>query len=279
MARTKALSLLQDASVKGDLKEIYGIVIDNVMKDTLANALKSQAYTGNPAAGSVEFKRFENSEAKDYGTARAAQKGDSIKAPPVTVNLDQHKEIVEECSKFDLDTFGVGKIMARRASNHIDTMTSALDTAFFATACNKATAFTPTKTDKLEILEEAILKLEEVKNKHVRGTNRTNHRLILSSAYYSEVRNKLDSVINSNVDTAAEEFGMFHGVKVYRSINLPDGIDFLIMHHGAVAQPVTVDQYGEPEKIPLSNDYAVSLFFNYGVQALTPDLMFKKASE
>ncbi len=49
--------------------------------------------------------------------------------------------------------------------------------------------------------------------------------------------------------------------------------------HGAVAQPVTSDQYGEPEKIPLSNDFAVSLFFNYGVQALTPDLMFKKASE
>lgn len=279
MARTKALSLLQEASVKGDLKEIYGIVIDNVMKDTLSGALKSQAYTGNPAAGSVEFKRFENSEAKDYGTARTAQKGDEITAPPVTVNLDQHKEIVEECAKFDLDTFGVGKIMARRAANHIDTMTAELDTAFFTTACNKATVFTPTKTDKLEILEEAILKLETVKNKHVRGTNRSNHRLILSSAYYSEVRNRLDSVINSNVDTAAEEFGMFHGVKVYSSINLPDGIDFLIMHHGAVAQPVTSDQYSEPEKIPLSNDFAVSLFFNYGVQALTPDLMFKKASE
>jgi hypothetical protein len=33
--------------------------------------------------------------------------------------------------------------------------------------------------------------------------------------------------------------------------------------------------YSEPEKIPLSNDYAVSLFFNYGVKALTDDLIFK----
>ena len=56
MARTKALSLLQAAGTKADLKEIYGIVIDNIQKDTLSSGLKSQAYTGNPAAGSVEFR-------------------------------------------------------------------------------------------------------------------------------------------------------------------------------------------------------------------------------
>ena len=280
MARTKALSLLQAASTNADLSEIYGIVIDNVMKDTLSSALKSQAYTGNPATGSVEFKRFENSEAKTYGTARTAGKGDAITAPPITVNIDTHKEIVEECTKFDLDTFGVSGIMARRAANHIDTMATDLDVAFFSTACSSATKFTPTATDPLDILEEAILKLETVKNKHVRGTNRMNHRLILSPAYYSTVRNKLDSVINSNVDTASEEFGTFHGVKVYSTINLPDGIDFLIMHNGAVAQPAIVNPYSNAEKIPLSNDFAVSLFYDYGTKALTPDLMFvKKAGE
>ncbi len=279
MARTKALSLLQSASAKADLSEIYGIVIDNVMKDTLSSVLKSQNYTGNPKAGSVEFKRFENSEAKTYGTARTAGKGDSITAPPITVNIDEHKEIVEECTKFDLDTFGVSGIMSRRAANHIDTMATGLDTAFFSTACSAATNFTPTATDPLVILEEAILKLETVKNKHVRGTNRINHRLILSPSYYSAVRNSLDSVINSNVDTASEEFGMFHGVRVYSTINLPEGVDFLIMHSGAVAQPVVVNQYSNPEKIPLSNDFAVTLFYDYGTKALTPDLMFKKVSE
>ena len=74
MARQKAISLLQAAATKADLKEIYGIVIDNVQKDTLSSGLKSQAYTGNPAAGSVEFKRFTNSTAKTYGTARTALK-------------------------------------------------------------------------------------------------------------------------------------------------------------------------------------------------------------
>ena len=74
-----------------DLAEVYGLVIDNVQKSTLSTALKSQQYTGNPAAGSVEFKRFVNSESKDYGTARTAGKGDKVKAPPTTVNLSQHK--------------------------------------------------------------------------------------------------------------------------------------------------------------------------------------------
>ena len=32
MARQKAISLLQAAATKADLKEIYGIVIDNVQK-------------------------------------------------------------------------------------------------------------------------------------------------------------------------------------------------------------------------------------------------------
>ena len=51
--------------------------------------------------------------------------------------------------------------------------------------------------------------------------------------------------------------------------------DALLMVRGAVAQPVVVNQYGDPEKIQLSNDYAVSLFYDYGTKALTPDLIFK----
>ena len=52
------------------------------------------------------------------------------------------------------------------------------------------------------------------------------------------------------------------------------------MHNGAVAQPAIVNPYSNAEKIPLSNDFAVSLFYDYGTKALTPDLMFvKKAGE
>lgn len=144
MARTKAISLIQSGSTKADLAELSGLVIANIQKDTLAQGLKSQAYTGNPASGSVEFKRFKNSASQPYGTARTANKGTAITVPPTPVNLDTHREIVEEAAKFDLDTFGVTNIMARRADNHVDTVAAEFDAAFFQTAFDAGTAYTPT---------------------------------------------------------------------------------------------------------------------------------------
>ena len=275
MARTQAISMLQEAAKKGDLAEIYGIVIDNIMKDTLSSGLKSQAYSGNPAAGSVEFKRFTNSKAKEYGTARAAGKGDALTAPSITVNLDQHREIVEEASKFDLDTFGVTSIMARRAANHIDTTATELDVAFFAAAAGAATKVEPNATETLAKIEEMIVTLETVKNDYVRGINRNMINVVLSPTLYSEVRAKLDILPNSNVDTAAEAFAMYHGVKFYNCLNLPENIQALVMAQDSVAEPVVSYPYSNPEKIPLSNDYAISMFYDYGTKALTPDLIFK----
>ena len=287
MARTNAISLLSATSTPATLAELYGLVIENVQKSTLSTALKSQLYTGNPAAGSVEFKRFVNSASKAYGTARTAGKGDKVMAPPVTVNLDQHKEIVEEVAKFDLDTFGVTGIMQRRADNHVSSMAAALDSAFFAAAEAAATAFTPASgvTEIQKIVESMIQTLETVKNDYVDGVDRSMMDLVLSPAKYGELRTFLDTQSNPNVDTAGEEFAMYHGVRVYSCTRLPvttggeppktTTTNALLMVRGAVAQPVVSDQYGAPEKIPLSNDYAVSLFYDYGTKALTPDLMFK----
>lgn len=276
MARTKAISLIQSGTTKVELAEVSGLVIENIQKDTLANGLKSQSYTGNPTSGSVEYKRFKNSASQDYGTARAAGKGDAITVPPTTVNLNTHKEIVEEAAKFDLDTFGVGNIMARRADNHADTVASELDVAFFAQAKTEGTAYTPASGAGIEdTLEGIIQTLETVKNDYVRGVPRSMIRLVLDPVTYGKARNYLDkNVHNANVDTAAEDFAIFHGVRVYSSINLPAKTRAICMIEGAVAQPVVIYPYREPEKIPLSNDYGVSLFFDYGVKALTPDLIF-----
>lgn len=280
MARTKALSLIQSGSTKVDLAEVSGLVIENISKDTLSSALKSQAYTGNPAAGSVEFKRFKNSASQDYGTARAAGKGSAIIVPPTTVNLNIHKEIVEEASKFDLDSFGVGNIMARRADNHVDTVSAELDSAFFRQAFVEGSAYTPTADAGIEdILEGLIQVLETVKNDYVRGVPRRMIRLILDPVYYGKVRNYLDkNTSNANVDTAAEDFAVFHGVKVYSSINLPTEetktCHAIAMIEGAIALPTVIYPYKTPEKIPLSNDYGISMFYDYGAKALTPDLIF-----
>ena len=277
MARTNAISLLAGASTPASLAEIYGLVIENVQKSTLSTSLKSQQYTGNPAAGSVEFKRFANSEAKTYGTARTAAKGDKITVPPTTVNLSTHKEIVEEVAKFDLDTFGVAGIMQRRADNHVLTMAADLDRAFFAEANTSGTAFTPGSgvTEIQDIVESMIQTLEVVKNDYTDGVDRGMMDLVLSPAQYGKLRTFLDTQSNPNVDTAGEEFGMYHGVRVYSCTRLAEKCNGLLMIRGAVAQPVVVDQYSNPEKIPLSNDFAVSLFYDYGTKALTPDLIFK----
>ena len=277
MARTNAISLLAGASTPATLAEIYGLVIENVQKSTLSTSLKSQQYTGNPAAGSVEFKRYANSEAKTYGTARTAAKGDKITVPPTTVNLSTHKEIVEEVAKFDLDTFGVAGIMQRRADNHVMTMAADLDRAFFAEANTSGTAFTPGSgvTEIQDIVESMIQTLEVVKNDYTDGVDRGMMDLVLSPAQYGKLRTFLDTQSNPNVDTAGEEFGMYHGVRVYSCTRLAEKCNGLLMIRGAVAQPVVVDQYSNPEKIPLSNDFAVSLFYDYGTKALTPDLIFK----
>ena len=258
MARTNAISLLAGASTPATLAEIYGLVIENVQKSTLSTSLKSQQYTGNPAAGSVEFKRFANSEAKTYGTARTAAKGDKITVPPTTVNLSTHKEIVEEVAKFDLDTFGVAGIMQRRADNHVLTMAADLDRAFFAEANTSGTAFTPGSgvTEIQDIVESMIQTLEVVKNDYTDGVDRGMMDLVLSPAQYGKLRTFLDTQSNPNVDTAGEEFGMYHGVRVYSCTRLAEKCNGLLMIRGAVAQPVVVDQYSNPEKIPLSNDDA-----------------------
>jgi len=278
MARTKAISLIQTGGTKVDLAELSGLVIGNIQKDTLASGLKSQSYTGNPASGSVEYKRFKNSVSQDYGTARAAGKGSAITVPPTTVNLNTHKEIVEEAAKFDLDTFGVGNIMARRADNHVDTVAAEFDTAFFQCAVDEGTSFSTTETDVEAIVEAFIQTLETVKNDYVRGVPRNIMRLVCDPSFYGKIRNYLDkNVHNANVDSAAEDFATFHGVRCYSSVFVPSGTNAIIMIDGAIAQPAVIYPYKEPEKIPLSNDYGVSMFYDYGTKALTPDLIFHYA--
>lgn len=275
MARTKAISLIQTGPTKVELSELSGLVIQNIQKDTLASGLKSQSYTGNPASGSVEYRRFKNSASQEYGTARAAGKGTALTVPPTTVNLNTHREIVEEAAKFDLDTFGVGNIMARRADNHVDTVAAEFDTEFFKAAFAEGTAFTTSETAIDEVLEAFIQALETVNNDYVRGVPRNIMRLVLAPSFYGKVRTHLDKgVNNANVDTAAEDFAIFHGVRVYSSVFLPTTARATIMIEGAIAQPAVIYPYKDPEKIPLSNDYGISMFYDYGTKVLTPDLVF-----
>lgn len=275
MPRITALNILLDTTGKDYLAELYGKVIENVQKNLVSAGMKNMDLSGDPVSGTVEAKRFVNATSKAYGTARAAGAGDAVKARPVTVAINVDKEIVEELEQKDVRLYGVDGVLDRRAQNHVLRMAAELDNAFFTAAESAATGVDLTgKTAIEEILEAVIQECETTQNDFVDGVPRAMMHLVLSPAYYGLVRNQLDKQTNSNVDSTAEEFYAWHGVRTYSSVHLPTGCDFLLLVDGAVAQPVMADQY-VAEKIPLSSAYGISLFYHYGTQVVTPDLIFK----
>lgn len=278
MARVASLAILaagSDTNAKDFLAEEYGKVIENVQHRLVSARMKNTDLSGDPTAGSVEAKRFANAEPQDYGTARAAGAGNKVKAAPVTVQIDDDKEFVEEMEEKDTTLYGVDGLVQRRGQNHALRMASYLDTKFFQVAAAAAVEVeVETGTSVKDIIEKVVQECETTKNNFVDGVPRELMHLTLSPAYYGAVRDYLDTVKNSNVDTAAEEFYTYHGVETQSSVHLPTGCDLILMVQGAVAQPVLPSPY-TVEKIPLSKAYGLELFFSNGTKAVTPDLIFK----
>lgn len=275
MARITSLAILaQDGVGKEYLAETYGKVIEGVMKTLVSADMKNTDLSGDPASGSVEAKRFVNAQVQAYGTARAAGAGNKVKAKPVTVQISEDKEIVEEIEQKDTLLYGVDGLIDRRSANHIVRMASALDTDFFKEAFENAVEVEIAAGTAIEDeLEQVIQECENTKNDFVDGVPRELMRLVLNTNYYGKVRNNLDKQSRANVDTGAEEFYAWHGVECKSSVHLPTGCRYILMIAGAVAQPVMASQY-VAEKIALSEAYGVSLFYHYGTEAVTPDLIF-----
>ena len=276
MPRITALNILLDTAGKEYLAELYGKTIEGVQKALISGPMKNMDLSGDPVSGTVEAKRFVNATSKTYGTARTEGKGDAVKAKPVTVAIDTDKEIVEELEQKDVRLYGVDGVLDRRSANHILRMAAELDNAFFAAAAGSATVLNlssyKTISDELEAI---IQECETTQNDFVDGVPRSMMHLVLSPKYYGKIRNDLDKQTNNaNVDTGAEEFNVWHGVRAYSCVHLPTGCDYLLLVDGAVAQPVMADQY-TAEKIPLSNAYGIELFYHYGTKVVTPDLIFK----
>lgn len=276
MSRINTLNILLDSTGKEYLAELYGRVIEGVQKALISTGMKNMDLSGDPVSGTVEAKRFVNATSKDYGTARTAGKGDAVKAKPVTVAIDKDKEIVEELEQKDVRLYGVDGVLDRRSANHILRMAAELDNAFFAAAAGAANALNLSGAASVaDELEAIIQECETTQNDFVDGVPRSMMHLVLSPKYYGKIRNDLDKATNNaNVNTAAEEFNVWHGVRTYSCVHLPVGCDYLLMVEGAVAQPVMADQY-VAEKIPLSNAYGIELFYHYGTKVVTPDLIFK----
>ena len=275
MARIDSLSiqLQTDASAKDKLAESYGKVIENLEKSTISSVLKNTDLSGDPASGTVEAKRFANAIAQNYGTARGNGYANKVKAKPVVVALDTNKEFIEEVEEKDLRTYGIGGLIEKRTTNQGGAMKRLLERAFFTEAVNSGSALT-LSSDTIEgKFEEAIQEIETTKNDFVDGVERDLINIICSPATYGQIRTYLDKgVNNSNVSTAVGEFGQFHGVDVYSSVYLPNGVDFIIMVKGSVAQPVIPSIYN-PAKIELSDATGFGIFLYFGTKAVTPELI------
>ena len=280
MARLDALSIELVTTGKDKLAEEYGKVIENLQHITLAARLKNQDLSGDPTSGTVEAKRFKNVSGQNYGTARGHGYADKIKANPVTISINDDTEYLEEVEEKDLKTYGVNGLIERRTKNHQDALAVELDTKFFTEAVRAGTSFTPTGTPTIEDeIEEAIQTIETTKNNYVNGVPRNMIEVVMSPAYYGRLRNKINSISNSNnlgVVPNYEE-GIFNNVKVYSNVFLPEGTNYVVMVNGAVAQPVMTSIY-DPKKVELSDATAFGLFAYKGTKAVTPDLIIYNGS-
>ena len=270
MARTDALSINVDATTADKLAEIQGFVIETIQKNAVSEKMKNTEYSGDPTTGSVEIDRFKNAQVDDYGTARAAGAGKKIlNTGKVTININEDKEIVEEIAKKDVKLYGIASIMDKRKKNQALRMIADLDTSFFAQMVTDGTEITglTTATPLVDNLESIIQSIETAQNDWVDGVDREMIEISVKPAIYGKLLNYIDSVPNP-ISGLKED--VFHGVKIYS--NHRQTKDIICAIHGAVGQPVTVDDY-EPEKIQLSNNYDCSLFYSRGTKAVMPDLI------
>lgn len=269
MSRQDALSIYTNAegTVLDQLSEIYGKVIEAIQKDAVSEQIKNKNYSGDPTSGSVEIDRFKNATIAALGTARTAAAGDKLKnTGKVTIKVDTNKEIVEEVAKLDLKLYGLAGIAERRKNNHVKRMIAYLDTQFFAEAVSAGTALTNITDTKIEdVLETLIQSVETTQNDWVDGVDRDQLVLVVKPSVYGKIRNYIDIIDGSSGSTA-----YFHGVRLFS--NHRQTKDAICMIDGAVAQLVSVDQYAA-EKINLSNDIALELFFSHGTKAVMPDLI------
>ena len=269
MSRQDALSIYTNAegTVLDQLSEIYGKVIEAIQKDAVSEQIKNKNYSGDPTSGSVEIDRFKNATIAALGTARTAAAGDKLKnTGKVTIKVNTNKEIVEEVAKLDLKLYGLAGIAERRKDNHVKRMIAYLDTQFFAEAVSAGTALTNITDTKIEdVLETLIQSVETTQNDWVDGVDRDQLVLVVKPNVYGKIRNYIDIIDGSSGSTA-----YFHGVRLFS--NHRQTKDAICMIDGAVAQLVTVDQYAA-EKINLSNDIALELFFSHGTKAVMPDLI------
>lgn len=268
--RIESLAMLRTDGGKEYLVEEYGKVIENVQKGTISGRIKNTDLSGDPTTGTVIAKRFVNAKSQPYGTARKGGKGNNVKDTEVPVPIDTDREFIEEVEEKDVKLGGVNGLVEKRTTNHGKRLEAELDEEFFRIAVEHGSKITPTETDIIDIIDEAINTLVNTKNDFIDGIDRSMISVTCHSTIYSKVRKYLDKLPSSHVETDKEEFMGRHGVRYFEEIRLPAGVQFVVMMDGSVAQPVRTDVM-KPDKVPLSDATAFGIFVYYGTKAVTPE--------
>lgn len=262
--------MLKDGETKDKLKEVLSGVLENVSAKAVSEQIKAKNGSGNPEGGVIEYKRFVNAELKDKGTARAAGKGEAVKAQPVKVVIDTDKEIVEELQGKDVKLYGIGGMAEKRKVNHQSAIIRYLDREFFKEVL-KGTKVEKKDTIK-DTLDEMLLKARTLKNDFIDGIESDLLVIVVDSANRKAVKNILDELPNGT-DPKEQAIGMYDSVRVYESVRLPEGANLVVMMDGAIAQPFYVSEYGA-EKIPFDDAVALEDFLYKGTKALMEDTIF-----
>ena len=291
MSKTNTISIFSAPETQAKLNEVQAGIVENLQKSGNSFKVKSTNANLSEKAGSYIFKRFVNSQSKAYGTARGNHAGDKITAPDITVNVDDHREIVEEVAKFDAERFGVDasvlSIVNSRKGNHQATLKRDVESKFWAEAFRGAVcgddigmygkvvagmgAAGSTPVD--EYLDSTnFVALETTRNQYVDGVERDLIACMLSPNAYSKLKSKINTMFNANFAVADKEIPGINGVAVFNELYLPKKVESITLVKEAVAQPLTVDEY-QGERIPLSNDIAVELFYDKGTKTLAADLI------
>jgi len=272
MARQPALNIADytDQTKMDNLAEVLDGVIENIQVGAVSEALKNTNGSGDPKGGSVEYKRFVNSQLVDKGSARLAGKGAKVIAKPVIVNLDDDKEIVEELQIKDVELYGIDGMAAKRKENFAKRIIAYLDRKFFTEAVNGGTQFTRgSLTGAKDIIDAMIVAAKETSSDFIDGIDAEDLALVVNGTYRKALKNELDELPNGTAP-ANGAIGTYDSVVTYESNRLPAGVNCIVMLKGSIALPRLISDYAV-EKVPFDDAIALESFIYSGVKTLVPE--------
>ena len=265
-----------DPNTKALLEQAYRTLIQNYQREIISPVFRNQNLSGDLNSGSLKAARYANSKSQLYGTARAAQRGNPLREKPVLVQIKRLLEIMEEFEQFDARTAPayLKEVISGRNDDHARTIARDTEEDFFLVGRNEGTQVTLTGANPAARFEEVVLQLTTLENDFFKGISRNMIYVTMNDATYSAFRVHLNlDTRNSNVNSAAENFMEYNGVKVFPTPYMPSNVNIMAQARGSIAMPNLVLPY-MIDNIQLSYATALTTGFALTATAVMPDTIF-----